>query len=173
MALEQCLEINYIQQNYLSFETENKFDMITMIMCDFCALSPQQRKELLQKFYKLLKLTGSILLDVYTLESFDQREEQSLYEINLQNGFWSPEQYYGFQNTFKYENDKVALDKYTIVEKNRIRTIYNWLQYFSREALIAEFKNNGLKIDNFFSNVVGSKFDPNCGEMTIVAKKAI
>ena len=104
-------------------------------MCDYCALSPNQRKELLQIFYKLLKPNGSVLLDVYTLESFNKRDEQSVYEINLLNGFWSNEKYYGFLNTFKYEEEKVILDKHTIVEKNRIRVVYNWLQYFSQESL--------------------------------------
>ena len=172
VALENALEIDYVLQNYLFFETDRRFDLITMIMCDFCALSPQQRKELLQKFYRLLKPDGSILLDVYSLESFSQREEQSLYEVNLLNSFWSSEKYYGFLNTFKYNEQKVILDKYTIVEKNRIRIVYNWLQYFSKESLITEFEVNNFKIENLYSDVAGSEFDPNSGEMAIIANKA-
>ena len=172
VALENALEIDYVLQNYLFFETDRRFDLITMIMYDFCALSPPQRKELLQKFYRLLKPDGSILLDVYSLESFSQREEQSLYEVNLLNSFWSSEKYYGFLNTFKYNEQKVILDKYTIVEKNRIRIVYNWLQYFSKESLIAEFEVNNFKIENLYSDVAGSEFDPNSGEMAIIANKA-
>ena len=173
VALENALEIDYVLQNYLFFETDRRFDLITMIMCDFCALSPQQRKELLQKFYRLLKPDGSILLDVYSLESFSQREEQSLYEVNLLNSFWSSEKYYGFLNTFKYNEQKVILDKHTIVEKNKIRTVYNWLQYFSKESLIAEFEVNNFKIENLYSDVAGSEFDSNSGEMAIIATKAL
>ncbi len=172
VAIENALEIDYVLQNYLFFETDRRFDLITMIMCDFCALSPPQRKELLQKFYRLLKPDGSILLDVYSLESFSQREEQSLYEVNLLNSFWSSEKYYGFLNTFKYNEQKVILDKYTIVEKNRIRIVYNWLQYFSKESLITEFEVNNFKIENLYSDVAGSEFDPNSGEMAIIANKA-
>jgi len=172
VAIENALEIDYVLQNYLFFKTDRRFDLITMIMCDFCALSPPQRKELLQKFYRLLKPDGSILLDVYSLESFSQREEQSLYEVNLLNSFWSSEKYYGFLNTFKYNEQKVILDKYTIVEKNRIRIVYNWLQYFSKESLIAEFEVNNFKIENLYSDVAGSEFDPNSGEMAIIANKA-
>ena len=47
----------------------------------------------------------------------------SRYEMNLLNGFWSSEPYYGFLNTFKYEEEKVTLDKYTIVERTKIRTV--------------------------------------------------
>jgi len=172
-AQNHGFEINYILQNYLSFETDKRFDLITMIMCDFCALSPNQRTELLQKLYNLLKSNGSILLDVYTLESFRQREEQAIYEMNLLNGFWSPGKYYGFKNTFKYDDVKVVLDKYTIVEENRTRIVYNWLQYFSREALTREFTENKFNVENIYSDVAGSEYDPTNGEMAIVAVKTI
>ncbi len=76
-------------QDYLEFETEKRFDLITMIMCDFCALSPTQRKKLLTRFHRLLNADGSILLDVYSLNAFDQREEVSICEHMQLNGFWS------------------------------------------------------------------------------------
>ena len=41
-AEKEELKIDYICQNYLEFNTDKKFDLITMIMCDFCALSPEQ-----------------------------------------------------------------------------------------------------------------------------------
>jgi len=173
VAAEKGLEIDYVQQNYFEFETKKKFDLITMIMCDFCALSPEQRKQLLKKFYNLLKSNGSVLLDVYSLKSFDQRKEQSLYEINLLDGFWSPEKYYGFLNTFKYDAEKVILDKYTIVEENRMRVVYNWLQYFSRESLRSEIERNDFRIEKFYSDVAGSEFDSESGEMAVILNKAI
>lgn len=58
------LPINYVHQNYLEFETEERFDLILMIMCDFCALSPVQRGVMLKKFSTLLKPNGRVLLDV-------------------------------------------------------------------------------------------------------------
>ena len=173
VAQEKDLDIDYVMQNYLTYDTDKRFDLITMIMCDYCALSPDQRKELLQKFYSLLKPNGSVLLDVYSLNGFNQKKESATYELNQLNGFWSPEDYYCFVNTFKYEKEKVILDKYTIVEKNRIRVVYNWLQYFSQESLKAEFEGNNFIIENFYSDVAGSKYDLKNGEMAIVAKRAI
>jgi 2-polyprenyl-3-methyl-5-hydroxy-6-metoxy-1,4-benzoquinol methylase len=170
---EKGLEIDYIQQNYLTWKTDKKFDLITLIMCDFCALSPGQREELLQKIYMLLKPNGSVLLDVYSIKSFNQRDEQTLFEIDLLNGFWSAEKYYGFQKTFKYDAEKVILDKYTIVEKNRIRVFYNWLQYFDRESLNSELERNNFIIENIYSDVAGSEFDLESGEMAVILKRAI
>jgi len=89
IAATERLSINYVNQNYLEFETSERFNLIQMIMCDFCALSPLQRRKLLDKFYTFLETGGSVLLDAYSLKSFEQREETAMYEANLLSGFWS------------------------------------------------------------------------------------
>ena len=170
IADQKGLDINYVCQDYLEFETEKRFDLITMIMCDFCALSPIQRKKVLTKFHSLLKADGSILLDVYSLNAFDQRKEASTYEHLQLDGFWAEENYYGFLNTFKYYEEKVILDKYTIVQKARTRTVYNWLQYFSPDALTKEFDENGFKIEELYSDVAGKAFNSKSTEFAIVAR---
>jgi cyclopropane fatty-acyl-phospholipid synthase-like methyltransferase len=171
VATKKGLNINYVHQNYLGFETEERADLIMMIMCDFCALSPVQRKVMLGKFLKILEPGGSVLLDVYSLNAFKRREEVATYQCNLLDGFWSPGKYYGFLNTFKYEKEKVVLDKYTIIEKSRRRTVYNWLQYFSQGSLGAEFERSSFRIEGYYSDVAGTTFDPESAEFAIVAKK--
>jgi 2-polyprenyl-3-methyl-5-hydroxy-6-metoxy-1,4-benzoquinol methylase len=171
IAAEKGLKTNYILTNYLEFETANSFDLITMIMCDFCVLNPEQRKKILSKFYSLLKPGGSVLLDVYSLNTFNQREESATYELNQLNGFWSPENYYCFVNTFKYEKEKVLLDKYTIIEESRKRIVYNWLQCFSKDSISIEFEENGFKVEEFYSDVAGKAFTSESTEIAIVAKK--
>jgi hypothetical protein len=127
---------------------------------------------MLTGFYRLLNAGGSVLLDVYSLNAFDQREEVSAYEYKQLNGFWSSENYYGFLNTFKYDEEKVILDKYTIIEEARTQTVYNWLQYFSPESLKKEFEGNGFKIEEYYSDVAGTIFSPESVEFAIVAKKS-
>jgi len=171
VAAEEGLFIKYIHDNYLTYETDDSFDLILMIMCDFCALSLIQRKQMLSKFHKILQRGGSVLLDVYSLTAFEQREETAMYEANLLNSFWSPNKYYGFLNTLKYESEKVVLDKYTLIETDRIRTVYNWLQYFSPEELKREFVEYGFTIEGLYSDVAGSPFIPEANEFAIIAKK--
>ena len=169
MAKENGLSINYINQNYLDFETEDRFDLIIMIMCDFCALSPEQRKSMLKIFRSILKPNGSVLLDVYSLNPFNQKEESAAYELNQLNGFWSPNDYYTFVNSFKYEKEKVTLDKYTVIEESGTRSVYNWLQHFSKDSLIEEFERNGFRIEEVFSDVAGKVFESDSAEFAIVA----
>ena len=171
VAAEEGLTAAYVNQNYLEFETEDRFDIILMIMCDFCALSPAQRMTMLEKFQALLASGGSVLLDVYSVNAFEQREEAVSYEENLLNGFWSAEKYYGFLNTFKYDDVGVVLDKYTIVEAKRTRTIYNWLQYFSPGSLQSEFEKAGFTQQEFYGNVAGAPFAESASEFAIVGKR--
>jgi 2-polyprenyl-3-methyl-5-hydroxy-6-metoxy-1,4-benzoquinol methylase len=170
-ALTNHLPTDFIHKNYLEFESKGQFDLITMIMCDFCALSPAQRKNMLGKFRGLLKPDGKVLLDVYSLNAFDQKQEMSAYELNQMNNFWSPDDYYSFINTFRYDDAKVTLDKYTIVEKDRKRVVYNWLQYFSVESLKKEFEENGLIVEEVYSDVAGRGYKPESLEFAVVAKK--
>ena len=171
-AAEQNLDITYHCQNYLEFETDKRFDLIIMIFCDFCALSPAQRKRLLQKYHTFLRPGGSLLMDVHSLNIFNQKEESATYELNQLNSFWSPDKYYGFVNSFKYETEKVSLDKYTLIEENRTRTVYNWLQYFTRESLTKELTENGFKTQDIFSDVAATPFDPESLDMAVVATKS-
>ena len=172
VADQKGLNISYCQQNYLEFETHKRFDLITMIFCDYCALSPEQRKRMLNRFYTFLKPGGSVLLDVHSINTFNNREEAALYELNQLDGFWSSDKYYGFLNIFKYDEEKITLDKYTIIEKTRTRVVYNWLQYFSLDSLQDEFQANGFEVKEFYSDVSGTVFSADSPDMAVIAQKA-
>ncbi|MHC5037864.1 MAG: class I SAM-dependent methyltransferase [Planctomycetota bacterium] len=171
-AAEEDLAVQYVIQDYFDFETEDRFDLIMMIQCDFCALSPAQRKKILSKFHGLLKPGGAVLLDVYSLVAFEQRENAVSYGPDLFDGFWSHAKYYGFTNTFRYEEEKVVLDKYTLVEEERIWSVYNWFQHFNQDQVKKEFEEAGLPIEAFFADVAGSPFDPEASEFAVVGRKA-
>lgn len=169
VAAREQLNINYVNQNYLEFETEGRFDLVMMIMCDFCALSPTQRKGILSTFRKILNPTGSVLLDVYSLSAFEQKEEAATYEENQLNGFWSPNKYYGFLNTFKYDEEKISLDKYTIVALDSTKKVYNWLQYFKPEDLERELVEASFSVKGLYSDVAGTPYDRNSSEFAVIA----
>jgi hypothetical protein len=66
----------------------------------------------------------------------------------------------------------VVLDKYTIIEANRTRTIYNWIQYFSPQALEKAFKEAGFSVEGLYSDVAGTPFDRKAREFAVIARKA-
>ncbi|KNY26230.1 class I SAM-dependent methyltransferase [Pseudobacteroides cellulosolvens] len=169
-AVKNNLNIDYIWGDYLKVDLNEKYDLITMIMCDYTALSPAQRKKLLDIFRGLLKPGGSIILDVYSYNYFHENQEISIYEFNHLNRFWSPDDYYCFVNTFKYEMEKLILEKYAIIDKSSKRFIYNWFQCFSVESIRSEFEENGLGVIDIFSDVAGKGFDNKTKEFAIVAR---
>lgn len=164
------LDIDFVQGNYLDYRPEGVFDLITLIYCDLCALSPDQRRRLLTMFHDLLADGGCVLLDVFTLRAFDGREETTEHGHRLMDGFWAPGDYWGFKDTFKYDDEKVVLDKYTVVEPHRQRCVYNWLQYYSFESLSEEFERCGLRIVERFADLTGAPHQDG-DMMTVVAQK--
>ncbi|MBD3404305.1 methyltransferase domain-containing protein [candidate division GN15 bacterium] len=171
-AAREGLAIDYVRGNYLSLAIDRRFDLILMIMCDYCALSPVQRRSLLHKFRELLNPGGAVLLDVYSLAAIESREETSVFAGNLLDGFWSPNPYFGFLTTFVYPAEKVVLDKYTIIEAERTRVIYNWLQYFSQTSIAEEFTRAGFLVDAVFSDVAGTPITSDSLEFAVVARRA-
>jgi len=171
-AADSGFDIDYILGNYLDFASEKRFDIIALIYCDFCPLSPYQRKSLLEIFHNHLADNGRLLLDVCSLTAFEERQEASTFERNLMGGFWSEEDYMGFMRTFVYEEEEVVLDKYTIVEPSNKRVIYNWLQYFSLESIIQEVESSGFKVEAHYANVAGDPYSDNSTEVAIVARRS-
>jgi SAM-dependent methyltransferase len=163
------LDIEYIEADDLDFATDRRFDLVMMIMCDFCALSPQQRAVMLDKFRSMLAPGGSILLDVYGVPMFDEREESTTYAPNLMDGYWADAEYFGFVQSYKYQAERLILDKYTIVERDRTRWIYNWFQCFTPESLESEFAEHDLQIAKYLGNVAGGSYDLEATEFAVVA----
>jgi hypothetical protein len=65
----------------------------------------------------------------------------------------------------------VVLDKYVLIEAERVRTIYNWFQSFSPESLEKEFVEFGFTVEGFYSDVAGSPHNPESKEFAIIARK--
>jgi SAM-dependent methyltransferase len=164
------LEVKYVLEDYLRWETTDQADLITLIFCDLCPLSPQRRRALYGKFRRHLKPGGHILLDVCSLAQFESKKEQTVCERNLLGGFFSAEDYFGFLTTFKYDSDNVSLDKYTIVERDGVRHFYNWLQYYSVDELTAELAENDFAVREVYSNVAGDPCEAHSPVLAVVAQ---
>ena len=76
-----------------------------------------------------------------------------------------------YGNKYKYEEERVTLDKYTIIEQSRTRVVYNWLQYFDRDSIRKEFDEVGFRVEEFYSDVAGTSFSPESSDIAIVARK--
>jgi SAM-dependent methyltransferase len=171
-ASEHGLEVTYVLEDYLSWETTRRADLITLIFCDLCALSPQRRRTIFSKFKRHLKPGGHVLLDVCSLAQFESVQERAVCEPNLLGGFFSANDYFGFQNTFKYDSDHVSLDKYTIIERGGVHLFYNWLQHYGVDELTTELGENGFAVREVYSNVAGDPYEADSPVLAVVAQMA-
>ena len=161
-------DIHYVKGNYLHIEPEEQYDLVTMIYCDYAALSPEQRQLLLHKFKRILKKDGKVLLDVFTTHAYDRREEIKAIAPDLMGGFWSAEEYIGISQTWKYDDSKVILDKYDITTAQETFTVYNWFQYYSQESLNHEISSQGFHISEWYSDVSGHPFEKDSPTIAVV-----
>jgi SAM-dependent methyltransferase len=169
VAAGSGLAVDYVLGNYLEAAIDGSFDVITMIMCDFCALGPLQRQSLLGRVADWLAEGGRFVFDVYSYSAFDARQEAVSYEANFMDGFWMPEEYFGFLHVHKYPDVHVVLDKYDIIGQSRSTVSYNWLQHYDVESLTSELLAAGLAVEMVLGDVAGAGFDPEASEFAMVA----
>ncbi|GAK82687.1 hypothetical protein JCM19238_230 [Vibrio ponticus] len=152
------LDIEYHLGNYLDYSDTRKFDLISLVMCDFCALNPTQRSQLLAKFKTLLEPNGTIALDVYTTTRFAKQVESVNVEKNSMFGFWSAQDYWCIKSSFNYHPEAVTLDQYVICQDESEWRVYNWLQHFNLEMLSEELAAHDLVIKASYADLKGSPF---------------
>ena len=168
-ALGEGLKIEYVHQDYLEFRTERRFDLITLIFCDYCALSPVQRRGLAAGMRELLRPGGAVVLDYFTPEFYKAAPETAAYEHLPSGGFWSAGPHHVFRYSHKYGAEKLTLDKFVIVEPERTREIYNWLQCFTPGAIGEEFRAAGFGSVEHLADVAGGRPKPNPTEAALAA----
>ncbi|WP_237110350.1 cyclopropane-fatty-acyl-phospholipid synthase family protein [Nonomuraea sp. MG754425] len=169
-AREDGRTIRYLCQDYLSYRDAERYDLVLMVMRDYCALAPAARRALLRTVREHLADGGAFAFDVDAPPAFDAVEERAVYAPSLMDGFWSARPYFGFHNTFRYERARVSLDKYEIVEEERRRTFYNWVRYFTPAELTAELNGAGFTAVDILGDLTGARYDPGAPLFAAVAR---
>ena len=162
----------YIKADYLSDDLPSGFDVITLIYTDFCVLSTTQRKKLLGRMHEMLNPGGHIVLDVAGIGSFSKKEEVTIIEDSLMNGFWAPGDYVGIQRTFLYPKEYLSLDRYLIVEPDDTWQIFNWFQHFTPESIELELQGAGFEIGQMVGDLCGAPIETESDLIGIIARSA-
>ena len=170
-AAAEGLAIDYQQADYLTWESDQRYDLITMIMCDFCVLSPERRQRLLQRVAGWLVPGGVFAFDAYTLAAFARRSESNGWRCLPADNFWSAEPCVELRSTVCYADASVVLDRYTLVTASSQRVVYNWLQYYDPAALVAELAEHGLRAEPLLGDLAGSAFDAEADEFAVMARR--
>lgn len=153
-AKKNNLAIQYLYQNYLEIDYENKFDLIILIYCDFGVLNDEERQTLLTKAYKALRPSGVLIFDIFNEKYCPPCVRSWTIE---EHGFWSEHSYMVVSETFHYSNDNTYLDQHTVIMENGNINVYrNWNRFYSKNdinTLLAPFKFSSYSCyDNMIPN---------------------
>jgi SAM-dependent methyltransferase len=165
------LAIAYRQADYLKDELPAGQDIVTLIYGDYCVLSPQQRRALLERIRAMLKPGGHFVFDVFSRLQFGQLSEEFRCERRLMNGFWAEGDYFGFKAVHLYPELHLALDRYLIVEPARVREIYNWMQYFTPGEISDELAQAGFDTAEIFDLVAGGRWIEKAEPFGVLARR--
>ncbi|MDD2351788.1 MAG: class I SAM-dependent methyltransferase [Synergistaceae bacterium] len=169
IARTHKLPITYICDDYLKMEIPTFFDFVTLIYCDYGALSKDNRKLLMKKVYDRLNLGGKFLLDVCSVRHYESFEEKQTWEMH-DGGFWSAERYYCFNLNRKYQ-DHTTLNRSVVITQSKT-SIYNiWNHCFTTDSLMAEAAEAGFRMLQIYSDVAGKPYSDDSMTIAILLEK--
>ena len=162
--------LGYLVADYLADELPGPIDVVTLIYHDYCALSPADRRALLQRIRRILNPGGNLVLDVLTDGVIPQMSEQLVIEERLMDGFWAESEYVGIHRRWVYQDRALSLDHYAIVEPTDHWEILNWMQYFSPERLVGELEEAGYSIRSLVGSLTGEALTEESDEIGVIAE---
>ena len=83
----------------------------------------------------------------------------------------SPAPHHRFLSKFKYDEDRLLLDRYTVIEEFRNFEIFNWNQCYSIESLTMLFETCGFRIVDIHADTAGAQFTDDSLRFAVIAKK--
>lgn len=149
--------IEYYYQNYLTIDYIEQFDVITLIYCDYAALSIADRLILLKKVYQALKPKGKFIFDVFT--PLMRKTESHSWYYNEKGGFWNEKPHICLDSVYQYDDeDNTELTQSIVLTEDTINRYNIWDHFFTKEALISEIQPIGFKSFEFYGDIAGMEF---------------
>lgn len=161
----------YIRQDYLTLDADEAYDVITLIYCDYAALTAPERTSLLAAVRRMLKKGGLFIFDVFTPVFYREKRESQSWSLCGQGGFWSEKPHLCIEATYLYENNTVSADQCVVVTKDGIKDYIIWDTVYTSEALKAEMAAGGLTVRALYGDVCGKALDDDCDMLCCVAAK--
>ena len=169
-AKKQNLNIKYECKDYLSLSYNREFDAAFIIWQDFCVLNNNDRTVFLQNIYNALNPYGYFVFDVSTPSIESGNIENSSWNA-FKTGFWSDNEHLLLENLFFYNNKKIRLKQYVVIEKDRERVFRIYQQHYEPQQLTNILKQSGFNVIHCYEDLTGKPYTKNSKTMAIIAQK--
>jgi len=160
----------YILGDYLAMEFDGVFDIVTLIMCDYGALIPDERYDLLRRVYRALKPGGLFVFDVTTPLIDRGKSDGSQWEVNPNGGFMSPNPHICLHADY-YHSETAAGRRTVVIEEENVRCYNLWNCYFTRQSLLDEVAPSGFTAAGFNGDVAGAPYSDEGQRICAVLRK--
>ena len=169
-AKEHDTHSEYIQRDYLTMDYEDAFDIVTLIYCDYGALIPKEREELLRRLYRALKPGGLFVFDVFTPRYHTGHKNRKSCKIHLKGGFWSPKPHICLSADYSYDNN-IRVSCCANVDCNGLRRYNIWDTCYTQQSLLDEITPAGFALEAFYGDVAGATLTGDSETICAVWKK--
>ncbi|HHY65046.1 MAG TPA: class I SAM-dependent methyltransferase [Clostridiaceae bacterium] len=170
-AKEHDTKTRYIYHNYLEMDYAEEFDAITLIYCDYGALTPDERKALLSKIHRALKPDGLFIFDVFTERTHTGKCDNTSWTYYENGGFWCGKPHLCLEAEYYFEKNTVRVNKTVIVTEENIREFMIWDTAFNKHTLLDEVNPFRFQLLGIYDDVCGSKYTGESDTLCLVLKK--
>lgn len=153
-AKQKGLGIQYINQNYLDLDEENKFDLIILIFTDLGVLTPTERDILLVKIHRALKPGGTFVFDLLNDKDLETKMAPKNWEM-AEAGFWKDKPYLCLSESFLYPEKKVILYQHTVIDEKSDYEVYRfYTNFFNQNDIEKMLIKHHFGNFSFYENVL-------------------
>jgi SAM-dependent methyltransferase len=172
-AKEHDNKSEYILDNYLEMDYENRFDAVTLIYCDYAPLTQPERKILLNKVQRALKPGGLFIFDVFTpkVDWWAGAKEEQTWKLYENGGFWCEKPHLHLCGRYSYLDNTVEINRNIIVTEDGIREFMNWNAVFTVESLLAELEGTDFSVNQLVGDLCGKEYNEDSETICVVLRK--
>lgn len=172
VAAKAALPARFVLGSYLTEPLGSGHDLALLIYEDYCAMSPDQRGDLLGRVGLALRPGGAMLFDVTAAARFASFTEGVTSAANLMDGFWSDVPYSGTLRTWTYPELGLVGEHYLIQpEAGEPRSYWNWTQCLTPQQVQDELRGRDLRLLELLGDVAGAPYDPQSPTFAVIATR--
>ena len=169
-AKEQNKYVEYIVADYLEYKPSNKFDFVTMIYCDFGALSNDGRGIMLDNVNEMLTDDGIFMFDIWSYKFYEEVEKIDREYIDTDGLYMKGKCKIRMVN-HKYEDLHLILTHTKAKGSHKKMEVYLWDKFFNVDEITGLLNEHGLEIVDLYNNTYGETYKEDSYCITIACKK--
>ena len=149
-------------------QSQQKYDMVLLLYAIYSFYPIEDRVGLLRKVKGMLKPDGCVILELFTANHYEGRENCTDWEYIEKNGFWKPSPYLELNAFTRYRNDLVLIQAGVV--DDTIEIWNSWIELFSISKIERELQLAGFSKFSYYGSCTGEKYMSTSDVLCVIAK---